>query len=89
MVNTLKNATKQNFDCTIVDRLRTVSWSNNSHSTQRTQEKSVVINPCLKDSNLPTHRKVVQSIVHGKIEILFITQTDFNKDGYMLKANQE
>ena len=40
-----------NFDyTTIVDRLRTVSWSNKSHSTD-------VVKPCLKGTKLPTHRK--------------------------------
>ena len=45
-----KTATK-NFDyTTIADRLRTVSWSNNSHQTG-------VIKPSLKGTNLPTHCK--------------------------------
>ena len=43
-----KNATK-NFDyTTIVDRLRTVSWSNSSHPTG-------VVKPGLRALNLPTH----------------------------------
>ena len=46
-----KNATK-NFDfTTIADRLRTVSWSNNSHPTG-------VVKPGLKSTNLPTYRKI-------------------------------
>ena len=46
----IKNATK-NFDyTTIVDRLRTVSWSNSSHPTG-------VVKPGLRALNLPTHRK--------------------------------
>ena len=39
-------------------------------------------------STPPTHRKkAVQSIGHGTIEILFIIQTDFHKDGNMLIKN--
>ena len=44
-----KNA-NENFDyTTIADRLRTVSWSNNSHTTG-------VVKPGLTGTNLPTHR---------------------------------
>ena len=37
----------------------------------------------------PLTAKVVQSIVHGTLEILFKIQTEFHKDGYILKDNQE
>ena len=46
----IKSAIK-NFDYTMVaDRLRTVSWSNSSHSTG-------MVEPGLRALNLPTHRK--------------------------------
>ena len=78
----IKNATK-NFDyTTIADRIRTVSWSNSSHPTG-------VVKPVYERSTFPLTAKVVLSIVHGKIELLIIIQTDCNKDGYMLKANRE
>ena len=67
-----------NFDYTpIADRLRTVSWSNNSHPTG-------VVKSGLKDTNLPTHHK--SSVINRTcIEIILsIIQTDFHKDGYML-----
>ena len=76
-----KNVTQNFHYTTIVDRLRTVSWSNKSQSTG-------VVNPGLKGTNLPTHRKS-SVIVHFKIDILFIIQTDFHKDGYMLKAKKK
>ena len=66
---------------TIVDQLRTVSWSNSSHPT-------CVVKPDLKGTNLQLTAKVVYLIVHGMIEMLLIIQTDFDEDGisYMLKA---
>ena len=77
-----KNVTK-NFDyTTIADRLRTVSWSNSSHTTG-------VVKPVYERSTFPLTAKVVQSIVHGTVEILFKIQTEFHKDGYILKDNQE
>ena len=77
-----KNATK-NFDyTTIADRLRTVSWSSSSHPTG-------VVKPVYERSTFPLTAKVVQSIVHGTEERLFKIHTDFFKDGYMLKDNQE
>ena len=78
-----KNATK-NFDyTTIADRLRTVSWSNNSHSTG-------VVKPGLKGTNLPTNCKssVIKSTWHDR-NIVEKTLTDFHKDGYILKANEK
>ena len=61
----------QNVDyTTIADLLRTVSWSYNcySHSTG-------VVKP------LPLTVKVVKSIVHDTVEILFKVQRDFHEDG--------
>ena len=55
------NATK-NFDyVTIADRLRTVSWSNDSHPTG-------VVKPGLKGTNLPTHHNssVIKRIRHDR-----------------------
>ena len=70
-----KNATK-NFDNTaIADRLRTVSWSNNSHPTG-------VVKPGLKGTNLPTHRQ--SSLTSRTSHYSNIVNTDFHKDGYTL-----
>ena len=44
-----KNATKNFDDTTIANRLRTISWSNNSHPTD-------MVKPGLKGTNLPIHR---------------------------------
>ena len=44
-----KNATKDFDYATIADRLRTVSWSNNSHP-------ACVVKPGLRALNLPTNR---------------------------------
>ena len=58
-----RNATK-NFDyTTVADRLRTVSWSDSSHPTG-------VVKPVYERSTFPLAAKVVQSIVHGTVEIL-------------------
>ena len=79
---TTQNATK-NFDyTTIADRLRKVSWSNNSHPTG-------VVKPSLKGTNLPTHRKSSAINRTWQERNIIIIQTDFQKDGYMFKSFQE
>ena len=78
-----KTATK-NFDyTTIVDRLRTVSWSVNSHPT-------CVVRPGFKGTNLPTLRKnsVIKSTWHDR-KIVKNTNTLHGMDGYILKANEK
>ena len=49
-INNTKNVTKTFDYTTIAGRLRTVSWSNNSHQT-------CVVKPGLKVTNLPIHHK--------------------------------
>ena len=76
------NNTTKNFDyTTVADRLRTVSWSNSSHPIG-------VVKPVYERSTFPLTAKVVYSIVHVTIEVLFIIQTDFHRDGNMLMKNQ-
>ena len=55
----------------IADRL---SWSNSSHPTG-------MVKAVYERSTLQLTAKVVQSIVHDTVEILFKIQTDFHKDG--------
>ena len=72
-LDNIKNAAK-NFDyTTIVDRLRTVSWSNISHPIG-------VVKPVYEHSTLPLAGKVVQSIVLDTVEISCKIQTYFHRD---------
>ena len=73
----------QNVDYTMIaGRLRTVSWSNNSHPTG-------MVKPYLKGTNLHTHRKssVINRTWHDRN---IVNDTDFHKDhaGHTRKASR-
>ena len=70
----------QNFDyTTIADRLRTVSWSNNSHPTG-------VVKPSLKGTNLPTHRNssVIKQTRHDRNKVYNNTNKLINIDTFYM-----
>ena len=70
----------------ITQRLRTyLGWS----VGVTTVIQLVWLNRVSRVPTFPLTTKEVYSIVHGKIEMLFIIQPDFQEDGFMLKSNQE